>query len=188
MDNILNETTGLLAMASAIIVAVINHIISGLRSRAAEKRQTKLSYVEAQIRDLFGPLYAFSYSNQYIYEAYKQHHADIILALDSGQVLSGEQAKSWMLWTEKVFQPHNLKMRDIIYHSAHLFNSATMPEIVLKFLAHVESYEAIISTFDEEHLILSNQIVPYPEGFSDFISAEYVKVSNRYKYLGIGMR
>ena len=183
-QNVFTETSGLWALASAVAVAILSQILSGIRNRSRRRRDAELTFVESQMRDLYGPLYALSHSNQHTYEKFKTANEEVIHALASGVTLSGEAAKTWKLWTDNVFQPGNRKMMDVILRGAHLFRTAEMPEIVLQFVAHVESYEALISTFEETGLSISNQIIPFPEGFAEYVADEYKKVAQRYERLG----
>ena len=178
LQEIFNTTSGLWALASAVLVALLGQVIGGIRSRARRRHETKLAFVEAQLRDLYGPLHALAQANQHTYEAFKAVNHQTVEALASGETLKGDSAKTWKLWTDNVFQPSNRKMRDVILRGAHLFTSAEIPEIVLQFIAHVESYEALISTFEETGLSISEQIISFPEGFAEFISQDYSQAHN----------
>lgn len=188
LHNLLTDASGLWAVAAAIAGAALTQAFGSLRNRSRRRKDAELTFVESQIRDLYGPLYALSHANQHTYNKFKTANEEVIHALASGVTLSGEAAKTWKLWTDNVFQPGNRKMMDVILRGAHLFRTAEMPEIVLQFVAHVESYEALISTFEETGLSISNQIIPFPEGFAEYVAGEYAKVTQRYERLGAGRR
>lgn len=184
LQHLLTDASGLWAVAAAIAGAALTQTFGSLRNRSRRRKDAELTFVESQIRDLYGPLYALSRANQHTYDKFKAANEEVIHALASGVTLSGEAAKTWKLWTDNVFQPGNRRIMDVILRGAHLFRTAEMPEIVLQFVAHVESYEALISTFEETGLSIPNQIIPFPEGFAEYVADEYKKVAQRYERLG----
>lgn len=174
---------GLFTLSGAIVLAVVNFVIAGLHTRWRRAKETELSFVESQLRDLYAPLRAISHANENTYSKYASVYSEVIKKLNAGETLSSGEARNWLLWNTNVFQPANRRMRDIMLSNAHLFRTGELPPTVLDFISHVESYEALISTLNPDELKLSNEIVHYPVGFVDVIADDYAAVVKRYQKL-----
>lgn len=179
----LESDPGLFTLSGAIVLAIVNFIIAGLHTRWKRARETELAFVESQLRDLYAPLRAISHANENTYAKYAEVYSAVIKKLNNGETLSSGEAGNWLLWNTKVFQPANRRMREIMLTNAHLFRTGELPPKVLDFISHVESYEALISTLNPDHLQLTNEIVHYPVGFVQVIAEDYAAVVKRYQKL-----
>jgi hypothetical protein len=73
-------------------------------------------------------------------------------------------------------------MRETIELNAHLFETATLPDYVIAFLAHVENWQAILSSAAGA-ISQAGEIAPYPEDFSRRIEEAYLDVARRHTKL-----
>lgn len=73
-------------------------------------------------------------------------------------------------------------MRETIELNAHLFETATLPDYVIAFLAHVENWQAILSG-EAGVVSQADEIAPYPADFSRRIEEAYLDVARRHTKL-----
>jgi len=164
---------------AALVVG--SFLANGQLNRMAARREAKIRFVESQLEDLYGPLYAITQSNGAIYEKFRQSDPELVGAILEGGEIDAEGGAKRELWNASVFQPSNLRMRDVIENNAHLFAAETMPASVLQFLAHVENWEAVLSAKGGGSA--PKELVAYPETFPEYIAQEYDRISKRHAKL-----
>lgn len=169
------------------LLVVLSFLANGQLNRTADRRSAKIRFVEDKLKSLYGPLYAITQSNQTIYEGFKSGNVapgDNALS-NSGMNPSDELVRT--VWNSSVFQPSNLRMRDVIENNAHLFSTTTMPKSVLCFLAHVENWEAVLASNSNENAAPIPELIPFPKEFPSYVKQEYERVSSAHARL-IGRR
>lgn len=176
-----------------IFLALFTYSLNERARRNAQRDEARLRFLEAQLRDLYGPLYAITKANEMVYQKFREHNPDVIHEIVSTGSATGEAAETWRRWNANVFQPANLRMRDIIERNAHLFTSAQMPDHVVKFLAHVENYQAVIQEMEAGDRIFGDELIPYPENFAAHVESQYALVSRTHTDLvggrgGLGLK
>lgn len=174
-----------LNLLGAVALAILSFLLNGQLNRMADRRVAKIRFVESQLKDLYGPLYAITKSNEEIYERFKAENLALVGRIAEGAPLSDSDIQMRNNWNQSVFQPSNLRMRDVIERNAHLFAAETIPDIVLTFLAHVENWQANAHSQrpDEAAVTLTRELVSYPEGFAAYVSHEYERISKRHAKL-----
>lgn len=160
-----------------MFLAILTYSLNERARRHAQRDEARLRFLEAQLRDLYGPLYAITKANQLVYKKFVEHYPYIIQKIISTGTIDGEEAKIWIRWNANVFQPANLRVRDIIERNAHLFTSAQMPEHIVSFLAHVENYQAVMQDIMPGEKILRDKLIPYPKNFADHVETQYKLVA-----------
>lgn len=170
---LLFENGGLSAggVLAAVVAALITYMFNAHLDRQAQRRAARLQFVQDQLRLLYGPLYAITRANETIYA----------MRAGSGSFQPGDNPGN-AAWTAAVFQPSNLRMRETIELNAHLFETATLPDYVIAFLAHVENWQAILSSAAGA-VSQADEIAPYPEDFSRRIEEAYLDVARRHTKL-----
>ena len=169
----------------AAALAILSFLLNGQLNRMADRRVAKIRFVESQLKDLYGPLYAITKSNEAICEKFKADNHELVGKVENGDQLSDSDIQTRNAWNLAVFQPSNIRMRDVIELNAHLFAAETIPDIVLAFLAHVENWQAISLGSDDASEKLSRELVSYPDGFAAYVSHEYERISKRHaKFVG----
>lgn len=168
-------------LLGGIALVVLSFLANGQLNRMAARREAKIRFVESQLKDLYGPLYAITQSNGAIYEKFKESDPELVEAISEGGEIGAEGGAKRELWNSNVFQPSNLRMRDVIENNAHLFAAETMPDAVVQFLAHVENWEAVLSY--KGGAGARKELVAYPEAFPQYIAEEYERISKRHAKL-----
>jgi hypothetical protein len=65
------ETQGVAALSVTIALAVIGYAVAFVRSTALKRLEAKHDFVTAQLRDLYGPLYALTQGNTRTWAAFR---------------------------------------------------------------------------------------------------------------------
>jgi hypothetical protein len=118
-------------------------------------RAAKLAFVNKQIEQLYGPLYAVTQAND---AAWHQFCTRIVVRCDGGPVFAGDtaialnEALQWRSWMQLVFQPFNVRMETVILAHSELVVGTKMPNSFLRLIAHTEGYKTVIARWKESDL------------------------------------
>lgn len=132
----------------SVVVAVAVFVANQLAQLRNERRQVALTRVNAQLRDLYGPLFALVAVNERFWTAMRGAHLPGEARRRSGS-LSESEADEWRRWLQQGLMPANLKMRDLIVQHADLVVEDDMPQPLQDFCAHVASYEVHLARPDD---------------------------------------
>jgi hypothetical protein len=133
----------------SVVVAVAVFVANQLAQLRNERRQIALARVNAQLRELYGPLFALVAVNEHLWTAMHGAHLPDRDRRRAGP-LSGNEAEEWRRWLRQGLMPANLKMRDLIVQHADLIVEDDMPQTLQDFCAHVASYEVHLARPDNE--------------------------------------
>jgi hypothetical protein len=134
--------------SASIVVAVTVFVANQIAQLRNERRQAALTRLSAQLRELYGPLFALVAVNEHLWTAMRQAWLPEHDRRQSGS-LSDEQAEEWQRWLQEGLMPANVKMRDLIMQHADLIVERDMPHPLQSFCAHVASYEVYLARPDK---------------------------------------
>jgi hypothetical protein len=126
------------------LVAIIGIVASQVAQRETERRQARLERVNAQLRELYGPLFALSEVNEAIWRRSREVWLPSTEVRRSGSELSPGHRDEWNDWFRNVFMPTNRAMRDLIVAHAELLIETEMPGPLMDLCAHVAAYEIVL--------------------------------------------
>ena len=133
-------SAAVITASASIVVAVLVFILNQRAQLKQERRQARLTRVNSQLRDLYGPLNALVEVNERIWEALRSSH------------LPGKEDRSaaaatddWRRWRDQALNPLNHQMRDIIVNHADLLAEPDLPQPLRDFCAHVASLEIVLA-------------------------------------------
>ncbi len=135
--------------SASIVVAVAVFIANQFAQLRNERRHTAIARVDAQLRELYGPLFALVVVNEHLWTAMRGARLPDRDRRRSGS-LSAVQAEEWQRWLQQGLMPANVKMRDLIVQHADLVVEDDMPTTLLDFCAHVASYEVYMAGMNDE--------------------------------------
>ncbi|MCF6524076.1 hypothetical protein [Streptomyces sp. JJ36] len=148
-------------MATVIVtvgLAFAGYLATYLNGIRLSQRQARLTRVNEQLSDLYGPLFALMEANSRTYDYYAEKYA----SHDGSNPFRREtpptdrELAEWRAWATTVFIPNIQAMRDVIVTKADLLLEEEMPEVLLEFCAHVHGYEITAARWSEgnydEHL------------------------------------
>ncbi len=121
-------------------MAVLVFILNQRAQVRQERRQARLSRINNQLRELYGPLNALVDINERIWTALRE----------SGLPPQAERkpelgTDDWRRWRANSLMPANRRMRDLITEHADLLIEAEVPQPLRDFCAHVASFEIVLA-------------------------------------------
>ena len=164
------------SVAGAILLGLIGYIAKYVSELRAKSYEARLGFVTAQLKDLYGPLYLLSGSNDKTWVEFRQRFRPNRPMFDDGNPLTPEEKHEYVRWLEVSFVPCNSKMRRVIEANAHLFIGGKVPDAVLQLLAHFDELNVVLSKLKDgtDDNVFPNLM--YPKGFGDSIRNDYQTV------------
>ena len=159
------QTAALVGLITAIVVAVIGYVATARINRADAIRTDRIDRLNAQLRDLYGPLMALVLSTNALFQTWRRRD----LPLPHGWAGSTPvEREEWRHWMKTVFMPLNRRIAETIVLHADLVEEDFMPPQLLALCAHVASYEALLQRWDDgnyerfiPHILFPSVVVPY---------------------------
>lgn len=159
-------------IAAAMLTAVVTYIAKYIADVRLRRYEARLSFLTAQLRELYGPLYLLSTANDQSWREFCKR-----IRPGGGRLneppLTAAEVSEYVRWLELVFVPCNDKMRRVIEGNAHLFVTGRIPEIVRTLLAHMDELNVVIKKHKDG---VDSNIFPtvlYPSEFSEYVRREY---------------
>lgn len=159
------QTAALIGLITAIVAAGIGYVATARINRADAIRADRIDRLNAQLRDLYGPLMALVLSTNALFQTWRRRE----LPLPHGWAAStaGER-EEWRHWMRTVFMPLNRRIAETIITHADLVEEDFMPPQLLALCAHVASYEALLERWEAgsydrfiPHILFPQVVVPY---------------------------
>jgi hypothetical protein len=151
----------LITAAASVLVAVLAGLLTYRNSRVLGMRQDRLARLNAQLEELYGPLFALAQASAAAFAALRERH-EHGRVYGSGTELTDEQRQVWTQWMTTVFMPMNRRSYEIIVTKAHLLDGDEMPQCLLDFCAHVAGYEAIVGRWDNGDYSTVGSLLNHP--------------------------
>jgi hypothetical protein len=130
--------TTALAAAGAYLGTYLNNL-------SLARRHDQLARVNAQLKDLYGPLAALLLSTQVLFDAWRRWE----LPLPGGWTgSSDEERQRYRDWMRTVLQPRNAAMSELVMSHADLIDGMRMPPSLVALSAHASYYEALMARWD----------------------------------------
>jgi hypothetical protein len=133
-------SAAVITASGSILVAVLVFVLNQRAQLQQERRQARLTRVNSQLRELYGPLNALVEVNERIWETLRESR------------LPGEADRSpaagtddWRRWRDQALSPLNHHMRNIIVEHADLLVEPDLPQPLRDFCAHVTSLEIVLT-------------------------------------------
>jgi hypothetical protein len=126
------------------VVAIVAFILNQWSQLRFERRQTRVTRIGEQLRQLYGPLNALVESNEHIWEALQP---SVLPSRAHRRTVdpSPQERATWDRWFTYAFMPTNRKMRDLIIEHADLLVEPELPEPLRLFCAHVAACEVALA-------------------------------------------
>jgi hypothetical protein len=138
-------TAALISAIAALAVAGISLAVSQRSSRRASERNDQLARVNKQLAELYGPMLTITGSADVAWRTFMEAHGRGGLTVIDEDGLLLVERKEWMVWVEHVLMPFNRKLLDCIISRGDLLIDDGMPQVLLRFCAHVAAWEATIA-------------------------------------------
>ncbi|MET9890146.1 hypothetical protein ABZZ47_07975 [Streptomyces sp. NPDC006465] len=154
-------------MATVILtvgLAFIGYLATYLNGLRLTQRQARLTRVNLQLSEFYGPLFALMEANSRVYDTFSETYArpDGRDPFHHEIPPTEQELTRWRTWAGTVFIPNIRAMRDVVVTKADLLIEEEMPPALLQLCAHVAGYEITAAQWaegdHEEHLSL----IPFP--------------------------
>jgi hypothetical protein len=150
----------------AIGLAFTGYLATYLNAMRLEQRKERLSRINRQLGDFYGPLLALTEANERIFDAFVEHNArpgGISIFQDETPPTETELGE-WRLWVTTVFLPNIQAMRDLVITHADLLMDPEMPLMLLRLCAHVSGYEITTARWTQGNHDEHQSVIPFPGG------------------------
>lgn len=125
---------------ASVTVAVLAFLLNQRAQLRQERRQARLTRINSQLRELYGPLNALVDVNERIWHAMRS--TTLPRQPDRHP---GSGSEEWRRWRDQALMPANRQMRDLIVDHADLLIEQYVPEALRDFCAHVASLEVVLA-------------------------------------------
>ncbi|MFG3024709.1 hypothetical protein ACGFZQ_40400 [Streptomyces sp. NPDC048254] len=148
-------------MATVIVtvgLAFIGYLVTYLNGLRLAQRQARLTRVNQQLSDFYGPLFALMEANSRTYDTWSVKYArpDGRDPFRHDTPPTEQELAEWRTWATTVFIPNIQAMRDVVVTKADLLIEEEMPQALLQLCGHVSGYEITAARWArgnyEEHL------------------------------------
>ena len=115
-------TPALITASASVLIAAVVFVANLVVQFRNERRQVALARVNAQLRELYGPLYAQYEVSETIWRALRDSGLPGREVRRAGTATDAQRAE-WRLWVQEALMPGNVKMRDAVIEHADLRRS-----------------------------------------------------------------
>ena len=152
-----------LPLIVTIALTFLGFLITYVNNLRLTRRKERLEIVNAQLNELYGPLYVITQASGISFRALQAK------AISQGKKFVNEDAplskddiSEWRIWVEKVFIPSNEKLEKVITEKAHLVLEKDIPDCLMYFIAHSAGYKVVAEKWRLDDFSEALSIIPYP--------------------------
>ena len=166
------------SIAVTIVLGLAGYLATYLNNLAMARRKERLELVSKRINEFYGPLYLSSKASAIAYQAFKLRLAGLPREAEAGAASDGDTPtmREWRLWVAEVLMPLNQEQERRILNSAHLILEQEVPDCLLKFLAHVAAWRAILKKWESGDFSEQFSVVAYPAELGDYAAVAFAKL------------
>lgn len=156
------DSTFFLTTTVSILLALAGYLFTWFNGRRTQQRRDQLERVNAQLSDLYGPLFALVESSDISWRAFRSQYQPNSRYFSDHHPPSEDDLIAWRLWMQTVFMPINLQMSDIIQDHADLLIESDMPQVLMRLQAHVASFKAVMQRWEFGDYAEHESLIHYP--------------------------
>lgn len=172
--------TAVITASATVIVATLVFALNQWGQVRTERRQASLSRLDAQVRDLYGPLKVLTDSNEAVWCMLRAAFLPASAERRSGIALTDSDDERWMAWIRQELMPVNRQMRDVILKNAHLLIESELPEPLRAFCAHVAAYEVFLAAEPRSRGLVLPTLIRHPgDRYITYVNEAYAGLRQR---------
>ncbi|MGW4942946.1 hypothetical protein ACWEOZ_15330 [Actinoplanes sp. NPDC004185] len=172
-------TPALITASASVLVAAAVFVANLIVQFRNERRQVALERLNAQLRELYGPLYAQYEVNETIWRALRASGLPGREIRRAGTATEAQRAE-WRLWVQEALMPGNVRMRDAVIEHADLLIEDEVPRVLGDFCSHVASYEVVLAQSGDRRKQFARALVPHPgEEFGEYVRNSFALLKQR---------
>jgi hypothetical protein len=163
-----------------LVVAVLGYVFTYRNSRRLNERQDQLARINEQLAKLYGPLLTLGYASNSAWLTFATKYVDDRPAFFSGPDRTEEEIKTWVSWMQTVFMPINRRVYETIVVNGHLLVEEEVPDVLLRFCAHVSGYEPVVDAWSKGDYSRLTSLINHPgPEFYEHIRDRYAGLKRR---------
>lgn len=182
------STATIATLGVTLTVAFAGYCAKYLNDTAVAATEARLERANAQLRELYGPLFSMVRINTSTWGAFLEVYqsSGLFQPREGGGIApqTPEEEAVWRHWITHVFQPLNSAMAQCVIDHADLLDETEMPEALLLLTAHARGYEGVIAAWDVEGDWSNISLTPFPgEALLRYTETKYVDLKSRQQRL-----
>jgi hypothetical protein len=147
----------------AVLLAGTGYLAKYLNDLRIAQRKDQLERVNAQLRELYGPLYALARASGNTWLNFRKlNRPDVVSYWESSPQPSEKEAAAWRRWMAEVFAPLNAEMARLVVSHADLLDDRQMPQCLLDLCAHVHAYKVVLEGWKVGDFSRNTSVIDFP--------------------------
>ena len=156
------EADVLITALVTVTIALAGYWITYLNNLRLSQRKERLTRVNRQLAELYGPLFALSNASRTIWNVFTKEY--VPYNSPEGRVTT----ETWRLWISTVFMPINLRMYELVLAKADLLIESTMPKCLLELCAHIAAYQAVMKRWERNDFSEYTPLIAFPSEVEEY--------------------
>lgn len=153
-----------------IVLAFTGYIVTYLNSLRLAKRKDNLDFLNRQLADYYGPLYALLLSNQMAFESFIKKYKPDNDFFDSK---NKENIAIYRHFMKVIIMPANEKILEVIGSKSDLLIEDKMPQCLKSLIAHIVVYRAVVEKWDSGLVDENFSINDFPDEAAEYVNKSY---------------
>jgi hypothetical protein len=146
-----------------MLLAGTGYLAKYLNDLRIAQRKDQLERVNAQLRELYGPLYALARASGNTWLKFREkYRSNVVNYWESSPEPSEQEALAWRLWMVEVFAPLNAEMAALVISHADLLEDREMPQCLLDLCAHVYAYKVVLECWKVGDFSQHTSVIDFP--------------------------
>ena len=164
-----------------VVLAGTGYLAKYLNDLRIAQRRDQLERVNAQLRELYGPLYALARASGNTWIKFREkYRPNVVNYWESSPEPSEKEATAWRLWMVEVFAPLNAEMASLVNSHADLLDDRKMPQCLLDLCAHVYAYKVVLECWKTGDFSQHTSVIDFPaDELLSYTETVYKKLKQR---------
>lgn len=172
----------LITLCATVLLALAGFLVKYINDLAIARRRDRLDRINAQLKLLYGPLFALTQASGKAWNAFRREHRPDMPYFSKSRPPNDDELRTWCLWMTKTFMPLNRRMVEVIIGNADLLEG-DMPPAFLELVAHVAAYEAILAQWDIHDFTTYAPELPFPKQIEVVVQDAYNRLRRSHSEL-----
>lgn len=170
------------AILATILLAVIGLVAKYFYDLRLAKRKDRLDLVNRQLNDFYGPLYISTKASVRAIDALKNRLGQSAIFVDRNHPTERE-LEEWKIWLPSVLMPFNEFKENLILKNSHLIRESEIPDCLLKFVAHVAAYKAVLKKWEKDDYSQILSVIDFPADLDAYATKSYTSLKKEQSIL-----
>lgn len=165
-----------IAIVVSVALAAGGYVFTYFHGRGTRRVQARLERVNAQLKNLYGPLFVLTKANDAVWRKFKEecwpsHGADGYFGED--MEVTEREKETWRIWMTAVFKPLNERIEQAILDNGDLLEDGELEGKLQDLLSHIASYRATFERWERGDFSHHTALLHYPSGLLSMVEKTY---------------